>query len=306
VVLKRLARYVQVTDRLRGFLDKALTPADVVRAKREGRHALCLTTNAVPLVRQGVSAEDELRALRTFFQLGVRMMHLTYNRRNLLGDGCAEAANGGLSDFGRAVIAEMNRLGLLVDVAHSGWQTSLEAARASARPIVASHTVCAALNPHARAKPDEVIRAIVDGGGLVGICAIPAFLGGNGDITALLDHVDYVKRTFGADAVAIGTDVSASLSLPEADRAPARALAAARPKARPKFENFWRPDEPMNRPEWNRPEQHLSLSWLNFPCFTVGMVQRGYADDDIRKILGGNMLRVLEAVLPEPEKRRLV
>ena len=124
----------------------------------------------------------------------------------MLGDGCAEPSNAGLSDLGRAAIAEMNHVGVIVDVAHAGWQTSLEAARASTKPIVASHTACAALNRHIRGKPDEVIRAIVGTGGYVGICCVPAFLGGRGDLTALLDHIDHAVRAFGADHVAIGTD----------------------------------------------------------------------------------------------------
>ena len=76
------------------------------------------------------------------------MVHLTYNRRNPLGDGCGEPNDGGLSDFGRAAIAELNRLGVIVDVAHSGWRTSREAARASTRPMVASHTVCNGVHEH--------------------------------------------------------------------------------------------------------------------------------------------------------------
>ena len=87
------------------------------------------------------SAEEELHLLKLFFMMGIRMMHLTYNRRNMLGDGCAELANGGLSDFGAMAIREMNRVGIIVDVAHSGWQTSLEAVKASSKPVVASHSV---------------------------------------------------------------------------------------------------------------------------------------------------------------------
>ena len=140
-----------------------------------------------------------MRYIRIFFQLGIRIMHLTYNRRNMIGDGCTEPANGGISDFGRAVVAEMNRVGVIVDVAHSGWQTSLEAAQASERPMVASHSGCCAVNIHDRCKPDEVIRAIVETAGYIGICAIPGFLGGSGDISALLNHVDYVAKNFGVD-----------------------------------------------------------------------------------------------------------
>ena len=134
------------------------------------------------------------------------MMHLTYNRRNPIGDGCAEPANAGLSDFGRAVIAEMNKVGVIIDVAHSGWRTCQEAAEASARPIVSSHSACAALNHHHRCKPDDVMRAIADKGGTLGITNVPAFLGGSGCIDALLDHIDHAVQVVGVDHVTIGTD----------------------------------------------------------------------------------------------------
>ena len=207
-LIKRLARFTYLTDMLPETLRRGASPDDVVAAKKEGRRCLYLTGNGVPLTQQWVSVADELRYVRVFFQLGIRMMHLTYNRRNLIGDGCGEASNAGLSDFGRAVVAEMNRFGVIPDVAHSGWQTSLEAAKVSRRPVVASHTTCEGVYRHIRSKPDEVIRAIVDTGGYIGICCIPRFLGGKGDINAFLDQIDYAVRRFGADHVAIGTDVA--------------------------------------------------------------------------------------------------
>jgi membrane dipeptidase len=142
-LLKRLARFTYLTDHLRGVLNRAASPDDLEAAWKKGEHALYLTGNGVPLAQQYVNPTEELGYIRVFFQLGIRMMHVTYNRRNLLGDGCAEPANGGLSDLGRAAIAEMNRVGVIVDVAHSGWRTSFEAAKASTKPMVASHTVCA-------------------------------------------------------------------------------------------------------------------------------------------------------------------
>ncbi len=148
----------------------------------------------MPIPQDWNSVEEELRDIRIFFQLGIRIMHLTYNRRNMIGDGCAEPANAGLSDFGRAVVAQMNHVGVIVDVAHAGWQTSLEAAQVSKRPMVSSHSGCCALNRHYRCKPDEVIGAIADTGGYIGICCIPAFLGGSGDISSVLDHIDYVIK----------------------------------------------------------------------------------------------------------------
>jgi membrane dipeptidase len=302
-LIRRLAHYMYVTDSLKDFLPKALTPADIRLAKREKRHCICLTCNGVPVSQDWFSIREELRYISLFYQLGCRMMHLTYNRRNMLADGCGETANGGLSDFGRSAIAEMNRVGVIVDVAHSGWQTSLEAAQVSKKPIVASHSTCAALQRHIRSKPDEVIKAIADGGGLVGICAIPAFLGRTGDINAMLDHIDYLAKKFGTDFIAIGTDVGASLSLSEQEKKLDADVAKEFPRtSRRNFEGLWAKDDPLFSPEWRKSEQTLSLAWTNFPLFTVGLVQRGYADDDIRKILGGNMLRVLDAVLPDADK----
>ena len=207
-LLKRLARFTYATDILKGFVSKVAVPADVEQAKSEDRHCLCFTGNGVPLTQQWVSVEDELRYVKVFYQLGIRMMHLTYQRRNMIGDGCAEKANAGLSDFLITAIKEMNRIGVIPDCAHSGWQTSLEAAQVSDKPVVASHTTIASIHPHIRSKPDEVIKAIADSGGYLGMCCVPRFLRGSGDIVQLLNHVDYIVKNYGADYVAIGTDVA--------------------------------------------------------------------------------------------------
>ena len=288
-LLKRLGRFTYLTDHLREFLSKAVRPEDIEAAQRAGKHALYFTGSGVPLAGEFKSAPDELRHVRLFYQLGIRMMHVTYNRRNLLGDGCAEPANGGLSDLGRAAVAEMNRVGVIVDVAHSGWRTSLEAAQVSQRPIVASHTACDAVNHHIRAKPVEVIKAIVDGGGLVGICCIPQFLGGNGDIPALLDHIDYVAKRFGVPHVGIGTDIAYTSSQSAAEN---RKIPSVGPR-RTRYEALW-PDGSLGK----RLPGEKSLAWTNWPLFTVGLVQRGYRDDDIRQILGLNMLRITKAIQP--------
>jgi membrane dipeptidase len=207
-LLKRLSHFTYSTDMMKDFVGKAVNPEDILKAKKENRHALYFSGNGVPLPGEWVSVEEELRYISVFFQLGIRMMHLTYNRRNVIGDGCAEKANGGLSDFGRSVVKEMNRVGVIVDIAHSGWQTSLEAAQLSQRPMVASHSTIASVNHHIRSKPDNVIRAIADTGGYIGICCIPRFLGGTGDISSMMKHIDYVVKKFGSDHVAIGTDIS--------------------------------------------------------------------------------------------------
>ena len=287
-LMKRLARYTYVADMLGGELFKAARPDDIVAAKKQKKHCLYLSGNGVPLAQRWLSVEHELGYIRLFYQMGIRMMHVTYNRRNMLGDGCAESANGGLSDFGRAAIREMNRVGVIVDVAHSGWQTGLEAAKLSSKPMVASHSGAVAVNRHIRCKPDEVIRAIADTGGYVGICCIPRFLGHGGDIHAFLDHIDYIVKRFGADHAAIGTDISYSSANAPAENK----KVGPRPRSRPRFEYYWPPE---SRP--SSASRGLTLEWTNWPIFTVGMVQRGYSDADIQKILAGNVLRVARAVI---------
>lgn len=288
-LLKRLSHFTYATDMMRGFVAKAVTPDDILLAKKEGRHALYFTGNGVPLPQEWVTLEEELRYISVFYQLGIRMMHLTYNRRNVIGDGCAETSNGGLSDFGRAVVKEMNRVGVIVDIAHSGWQTSLEAAQVSQKPMVASHTTAAAVNHHIRAKPDNVIRAIADTGGYIGICCIPRFLGGTGDIAQMMKHIDYVVKKFGSDHVAIGTDVAYSSRF-FADES--KKLSLKPQPARTRWEALW-PEEPFKE----SPQMEQSMAWTNWPLFTVGMVQMGYPDDVVQKILSGNTMRVARAAL---------
>ncbi len=291
-MLRLLARFTYVTDMMRDFVYKAATPDDIVAAKKKDRHCLYFSANGVPLPQDWISVEEELRYIRVFFQLGIRMMHLTYNRRNLIGDGCGEPSDGGLSDFGRAVIAEMNRLGVIVDVAHCGWRTSREAAEVSDRPIVASHTTCGAVYEHIRSKPDSVIRTIVDKGGLIGICCVPSFFGGKGDIAKMMEHIDYAVKNFGAGHVAIGTDFAyTSRMAAEQNR-----KLPPRWKTRKGWEGLW-PVGSLPTPPRGSQRSQLSVAWTNWPLFTVGLVQLGYSDSDIQKILGGNALRVARAVL---------
>ena len=288
-LIKRLARFTFLTDMLKPFLTKATKPNDIELVKKLDGHCLYLTGNGVPLPQDWNSVEEELRTIRVFFQLGIRMMHVTYQRRNMLGDGCAEIANGGLSDFGRQAIAEMNRQGVLVDIAHSGWQTSLEAAKVSTKPVVASHTTAAGLHHHIRSKPDEVLKALADSGGYAGICCISQFLGGKCDINAFLDHIDYVVKKVGIDHVAIGTDVAYS-SRPNGNNS---IKLPPRRKSRTRFAALW-PKEILTATESARE----SIAWTNWPLFTVGLVQRGYRDEDVKKIIGGNVMRVAKAVFP--------
>ena len=134
-----------------------------------------------------------------------------------------------------------------------------------------------------------MIKAIADKNGYIGICCIPRFLGGTGDIVAMMKHVDYVVKKFGSDYVGIGTDVAyTSTFAPEEER-----KIPKQDPARTRWEALWPKDD---FPETDTMRQ--SMTWTNWPLFTVGLVQLGYRDDDIRKIIGNNALRVARATFP--------
>jgi membrane dipeptidase len=292
-LLKRLAHYTKATDGMKPGLSKVLTPDEVIALKKAGNVGLCFTGNGVPLRQEWESVRDELRLVRIFHELGIRMMHLTYNRRNPIGDGAGEPNDGGLSDFGRAAVAEMNKVGVIVDVAHSGWKTAADAARASGKPMMASHTTCADVYKHFRGKPDDAIKAICDTDGVAGMCCISRFLGGKGDITALLDHLDHVIKKFGAQHAAIGCDVAYISRFQKEENAKIQRRpdgSASLGASAGRWEHLWPKDDYQTTPEAEQ-----SIAWTNWPLFTLGMVMRGHSDEAIQKVIGGNVMRVLKA-----------
>lgn len=295
VLIKRLARFTFATDMLKPLVRKVVSPEEVIIAKKEKAHCLCLSLNGVPLTNQFISVEDEIKYIKVFFQLGIRMMHLTYNRRNLIGDGCMEEKDSGLSDFGRYVVKEMNRVGIIVDVAHSSQKTCIDACKISSAPVVVSHSACMSLWIHPRNKTDQVISKIADTGGYIGICCIPPFLGRSGDINALIEHIIYIVKKFGSEYVAIGTDHGYTSPNLKSEFEKCSTYVKRR-KERTKWENFWHKKDLIYDKKWNKPEQIKSLSWTNWPLFTVGLVQRGLSEKQIKNILGENIIRVMKAV----------
>ena len=287
--IRHLARFFHDWDHIPQVVQKATRPEDVQKAKEEDRHCQFISLNGLPGDHRLGDLDSALGMIDTCYHLGCRMMHLTYNLRNLIGDGCIERADGGLSEFGYEVVERMNRTGILVDTPHCGRQTTLDAARASAAPMAASHTACESVYPHARGKSDDELKAIVDTGGFVGICCIPGFLAEEGTIVDFLDHIDYLVKVVGVDSAAIGTDVGTVPCDPEGVRL------KPFPRTRQKNRN-WRPEQRRTAGGSSEECHSGSLVWTNWPYFTVGLVQRGYSDDDVRKIIGGNVLRVLADV----------
>ena len=287
--LQGTARFTQVCDLRPEFWKKALTPDDARAAVAEGRRAMFFSANNPPAHLGFEDGFDILMWLELFWRLGFRVMHLTYNRRNFVGDGCTEPSNGGLSDFGYQVVEMMNRLGIMIDTPHSGIQTTLDACRASKAPVAATHTVCRDMSGHPRGKTDEQLRAIADTGGFVGMTCISYFLAERGTIVDLLDHIQHAADVMGIDHVGIGTDVGFSAPPPEGIEM------LPMPRGRNRWWSLWPEGTGSPHPE-NTESSDGSLSWVAWPYFTVGLKMRGFSDEDVAKIVGGNILRVLEAV----------
>ncbi|MBI4023590.1 MAG: membrane dipeptidase [Verrucomicrobia bacterium] len=297
-LMAHFSRFFLVWDRLPEVVFKATAAPDVGRAKSEGRYCQFVSLNGVPGLSECGTSPKCLDILDVMHRLGCRMIHLTYNRRNLIGDGCIERENRGLSDFGREVLKQMNELGILADTPHTGKQTTLDAARLSCAPIAASHTSCRALCDHDRGKSDEEMKAIADTGGFIGICAIPPFLGEAGTIQTMLDHIDYAVNRVGMDHVAIGTDVGFVTPYPETPK-----LKPFAPEITASDPN-WRPEHRVHLPGIFDECHRGSLAWTNWSLFTVGLVQRGYSDDKIQKIIGKNVLRVLANIAAAAKQGR--
>jgi membrane dipeptidase len=259
--------------RLREFsngLSLATTAAEIEAAKRSGRIAVVLQFQG------GTPLEFNANLVEAFYRLGVRIIQLTYNERNPLGDGCTERTDSGLSDLGLQVIAEMNRLGIVVDLSHVGYRTSLEAIEASSAPVVFSHSNARAICDSPRNLMDDQIRAAAATGGVVGVNAFPAFVSKRPSPTVeqLLDHVDYMVSLIGDDHVGLGFDFSTET---EED-----------------YEYFKYKTDVYPRPPWTYPAGIDGFDRI--PNVTRGLVLRGYSDKAIQKILGGNFLRVFRQV----------
>ena len=259
------------------------TGADLADAKRSGRLGLIYGfQDATPF-------GEDVERFETFHGLGVRIYQLTYNRRNLVGDGCLEAANAGLSQFGRELIERLDAGRALIDLSHSGQRTALEAIAASRRPVAISHTGCAALVDRPRNKSDEELRRLAERGGVAGIYLMP-FLRSEGQPTAedLIRHIEHAIRVCGEEHVSLGSDgIIPAIDLTPAYRKAFRAFVEERikrgiaaPGERVDVVNFL--------PDLNQPDRFDRIAFL--------LSRRGHRDARIEKILGGNFARVFTDV----------
>jgi membrane dipeptidase len=261
------------------WLEKAVRAEEVRWANAQGKRAVYLNTQLV----EGFGRD--LGLLQAAHDLGLRMIMLAYNQANAIASGCTDRADGGITSFGARFVARMNELGMIVDTAHCGRRTTLDACLLSAAPVVASHTCAKSLYEHERGKTDEELEAIAATGGVVGVLALPHFLTAErpATIETMLDHVDHIVGRIGWEHVGIGSDWPL--------QAPKWALEhVVVPWS---LRNGFRPEHGLDRIT----ETLVGFDdYRDFPNVSRGLVARGYTDDQIGGILGENFLRVFEQV----------
>ncbi len=281
--LRNIAFLENEFDRHPDAFVKVKTVAHIRQAKESHRIGL------IPGFQDATMLEGDVSRVDLFHRLGIRIIQLTYNVRNLLGDGCLEPANAGLSALGRAVVARMNELGVLVDTSHCGRQTTLDAIAGSTKPIAATHSSCAAINDVPRAKTDDQIRRLADRGGVIGIYMMP-FLRAAGQPTAddFIRHLEHAVRIAGEDHVGVGSDTSIT---PLELTAEFRALHASFVRQR-RAEGISAPGEDENVfnhvPELDSPQRMHRLA--------DRLAARGHSSARIEKIIGGNWMRLFGEV----------
>jgi len=258
---------------------------DIARAKASGTLGLILGFQDTEML------ERDLSRLETFRRLGVLIIQLTYNTRNLIGDGCLEPGDAGLSVFGREAVARMNELGIAVDLSHCGTRTTATGIEASTRPPLITHSGCREVYRHPRSKEDRELKAMAEKGGVVGIYLMP-FLGGHpgpgkgATVEMLVRQIEHAITVCGVDHVGIGSDLSVTPieESPEYLRAE-RAFAEGRARRASAA-----PDE----------DRQLFIPALNHPrrleAIAERLAERGHPAATIEKIIGGNFHRVFREI----------
>ncbi len=255
------------------------TVADIVAAKKAGR------TGLIYGFQDAVAFETELSRLDELYRLGIRIVQPTYNRRNLLGDGCLEPANSGLSRAGVEAVERMNDLGILVDLSHCGMRTAADAIAHSKRPLAFTHTGCRELVDLPRNRTDAELRAVADKGGVSGVYIMPFLSGGKQPTAAdVIRHLEHMIEVAGEDHVSIGTDGGVSAEVLDQ-------------KYKDNFARFTRERRAAGIAAPGESEEgYLFALDLNtsrrFETLGDMLASRGHGDSRIAKILGGNLVRL--------------
>ena len=266
------------------LLVKVTRGAQIEEIKRSGRIGIVYGFQDTTMYGENLERFD------LFHNFGVRIVQLTYNRRNLMGDGCLEPGNAGLSKLGQEMVAKMNERGVLVDLSHCGQRTTREGIEASKHPVAVTHSGCAAVADMPRNKRDEELRLLADRGGVIGIYVMP-YLRTQGQVMAddVIKHIEYAVKVCGEDHVGIGTDgtTSAVKVTPEFKKAFADEIAER--QKRGISAPGERADSYTFAPDLNTPTR--------FEIIASTLSARGHSDARIEKILGGNFARLFRDVI---------
>jgi membrane dipeptidase len=268
-----LHRFEEYSDRL----TQAKSVRDILQAKKDGKVGIILGwQNTTPI-------ENDLDRLALFYALGVRFIQITYNERNLLGNGCYERTDDGLSHFGVDAIREMNRLGILIDLSHVGDRTTLEVIELSEKPVAFTHANARSFVDHVRNKPDDALRLLTEKGGVIGANAFALFLrrGFESTVADYVDAIDDLVEKVGIDHVGIGTDYTQDQ--PKAFFDWLFAQQGTKYKQASPL-----PDPVIHPRDMETPDKLSNV--------TQELLQRGYSQSDVTKILGENWLRLFREV----------
>jgi len=276
--MDNIARWKVMLRENADLITQVRTTTDIQRAKQDGKTGIILGF-------QNTSAfEDRLGYVELFKELGVGIAQMAYNTQNQVGSGCYESRDGGLSDFGREVVAEMNRVGMMCDLSHVGPRTSTDVIEASRKPACYSHCLPAGLKEHPRNKSDEQLRFMADHGGFIGVTMFSPFLakGIESTVDDYVAAIDYVVNLVGQDSVGIGTDFTQGYGQDffdwiTRDKGTARQL--------------------TEFGQVKNPEGIRTIG--QFPNLTEAAERAGWPEAKIRQIMGQNWLRVLKEVWGE-------
>ena len=299
--VKMMAEARAIIDALRGELELVLTADDIERVYETGKRGIIFDfQDTVPFG----SGTDRIEL---FYNLGLRVVQLTYNLRNLVGDGCTERYDTGLTYFGREVVERLNEKNMAVDVSHCSEQVGWDALEVSTAPIIITHSASKEISYHDRGKSDPLARAVAEAGGFFGVAAISGFLH-EGTVTTLdkyAEHVEHLVDVMGIDHVGIGSD--------KCGPGPGTETYFQFPEELGSFHTsfLYKEDhDPRSAPDgfdWTgfRPEHRLSDQhritdfdeFGDWPNITVALAKRGFNEEELRKILGLNYLRYFREVV---------
>lgn len=281
--MRRIGCWLERLRRNKDRMARVTSVEDIYRVKKENKLGIIFHFQG------STPFETDLNNIEIYYRLGVRIAQLTYNIKDFVGDGCAERTDCGLSEFGLKVVSELDRLGIVIDCSHTGQQTTLEAIDASKNPVIVSHGNARAVCNNKRNLTDDIIRAVAKNGGVMGLNGFPDFVTTMPPRTLdrLIDHVEYFAGLAGVDHISLGLDYFEG-----------QAGVASREAAMVLY------NELLETGAWNSrdysPPPFLYPEGIEMPeklpNLTAGLLKRGFGEEDVRKIMGLNLIRVFKQV----------